>query len=312
MSDTRGAVSVAFAANLAIALAKGTGAFFSGSVGLFAEALHSLVDTLNQVFLFLGIALEARPASPKHPFGHGKERFFWSFVAAIFIFATGAVVSIHEGLAKWHHPAPIESPGWAFAALAFAAVAEALSLAYALRALGKSAGPQGLWRTLVETRDATLAGVVVEEGAALVGVAIAAGGIAGTLATGDGRFDAGASIAVGLLLTGLAFMLGAKSRALLIGQGASPEELEAIQRVFADSSVIEEVVDCYTMQLAPESLLLAAHLQIRRGLSTSEIEDALDAVEQRLAAAVPALSRIFLEAENAETLAERALDGRAF
>ena len=86
-----------------------------GLRALFAEALHSLVDTLNQVFLFLGIALEARPASPKHPFGHGKERFFWSFVAAIFIFATGAVISIHEGLAKWRHPAPIEAPGWAFA-----------------------------------------------------------------------------------------------------------------------------------------------------------------------------------------------------
>lgn len=312
MSDTRRAVVVAFGANLAIALAKGAGAALSGSVALFAEALHSLVDTLNQVFLFLGIALENRPASPKHPFGHGKERFFWSFVAAIFIFATGAVVAIVEGLEKWRHPMPLEAPQWAFAALAFAAVAEGASLVFSLRALAKEAGPGGLWRALLDTRDATLAGVVVEEGAALLGVGIAAAGIAASLVTGDARFDAAASIAIGLLLTGLAFMLGAKSRALLIGQGASEAELEAIQAIFASSSVIEQVVDCYTMQLAPDALLLAAHLQIRRELSTAEIEDALDAVEQRLSAAVPALKRIFLEAENAETLAARALDGRAF
>ena len=315
-AGTRRAVAVAFAGNLVIAVAKFVGAFFSGSVALFAEGLHSVVDSFNQVFLYLGLALQERPASPTHPFGYGKERFFWSFIAAIFIFATGAVVSFHEGWAKWQHPEPLLDLRWAIGVLAFAFVAEAASLRVSyveLAARAQEAG-KGTLAFLITTRDPTLAAVVVEEGAALVGILIATGGVVMTSLTGDGRWDAAASIGIGFLLTGLAFMLGGKSRSLLLGQGAQPEELALIEGIFAESPDIEKVIDCYTMQLGPDELLLAAHLQIRRDLSTQEIEDRLDAIEQALARAVPEelRGRVVAVAENAEDVARKIGQGQTF
>jgi cation diffusion facilitator family transporter len=314
MDGTRKAVIVAFIGNVAITIAKFVGAFFSGSVAIFAEGLHSVVDTFNQVFLYLGLHLQERPASDKHPFGYGKERFFWSFVAAIFIFASGALVSFYEGAEKFRHPEPLRDLGWALGVLAFAFVAEFLSFRVSygeLRERAREAG-KGVWAHLRTTRDPTLAAVFVEESAALVGILIALAGVGLTALTGNGRFDAAASIAIGALLTFLAFLLGARSRSLLLGQGALPEELEAIQRIFAESAFVEQVIDCYTMQLGPDELLLAAHLQIRRDLSTQEIEARMDALEQDLAAAVPSLKRVFLEAENAEEVERKIEEGKTF
>jgi cation diffusion facilitator family transporter len=314
VEGTRRAVVVAFVGNLAIAAAKFVGASLSGSVALFAEGLHSVVDSFNQVFLYLGLALQERPASATHPFGYGKERFFWSFIAAIFIFAAGAVVAFHEGYAKWLAPEPLHDIRWALGVLAFAFVAEAVSLRVSYRELASRAraAGKGTWPYLVTTRDPTLAAVVVEECAALLGILIAVVGVSMAYLTGDGRWDAGASVGIGVLLTVLAFLLGGKSRSLLLGQGALPEELALIEGIFAASPDIEKVIDCFTMQLGPDELLLAAHLQIRRDLSTQEIEARLDAIEQALAAAVPALKRIFLEAEDAEDVARKIEEGRAF
>lgn len=314
MEATRKAVYVAFFGNLAIAAAKFVGAALSGSVALFAEGLHSVVDTFNQIFLYLGLRLQSRPPSEKHPFGYGKERFFWSFIAAIFIFATGAIVSLYEGASKWLRPEPLTDVRWALGVLAFAFVAEALSLRVSYRELARQAREAGknVFSHLRTMRDPTLAAVVVEESAALVGVLIAAAGVSLSAITGDGRWDAAASIGIGLLLTLLAFMLGDKSRSLLLGQGALPEELARIEAIFAASPDVEKVIDLYTMQLGPEELLLAAHLQIPPDLSTQEIERRLDAVEQALAAAVPTLKRIFLEAENAAEVAKKLRQGQTF
>jgi cation diffusion facilitator family transporter len=314
VEGTRRAVIVAFFGNLAIAIAKFVGAYFSGSVAILAEGLHSVVDSFNQVFLYLGLHFQERPATEQHPFGYGKERFFWSFIAAIFIFATGAVVSFYEGYAKWVHPEPLRDVRWALGVLAFAFVSEAASLRVAYAELAdraKEAG-KGTLDFLITTRDPTLAAVVVEESAALLGIVVAASGVGLAAWTGNARWDAAASIGIGLLLTALAFMLGGKSRSLLLGQGALPEELERMQAIFEASPDVEKVIDLYTMQLGPDELLLAAHLQIRRDLSTQEIEDRLDAIEQALARAVPSLKRIFLEAENAEDVARKIGEGQTF
>lgn len=314
VEGTRRAVVVAFFGNLAIAIAKFVGAYFSGSVAILAEGLHSVVDSFNQIFLYLGLHFQERPATDTHPFGYGKERFFWSFIAAIFIFATGAVVSFYEGWSKWLHPEPLHDVRWALGVLAFAFVSEAASLrvAYAeLAERAKEAG-KGTLSFLITTRDPTLAAVVVEESAALLGIAVAAAGVGLAAWTGNARWDAAASVGIGLLLTFLAFMLGGKSRSLLLGQGALPEELERMQAIFEASPDVEKVIDLYTMQLGPDELLLAAHLQIRRDLSTQDIEDRLDAIEQELARAVPSLKRIFLEAENAEDVARKIGEGQTF
>lgn len=314
MDGTRKVVLVAFFGNLAIAVAKFVGAHHSGSVALFAEGLHSVVDTFNQVFLYLGLHLQQRPPSATHPFGYGKERFFWSFIAAIFIFASGAMVAFYEGYHKWLHPEPLTAVGWAMGVLAFAFVAEALSLRVSIKELSARAqeAGQSLWGYFRTTRDPTLAAVVVEESAALVGIVIAAVGIGLTALTGHGRFDAAASIGIGVLLTYLAFVLGDKSRSLLLGQGALPEEIARIEAIFAASPDVEKVIDLYTMQLGPDELLLAAHLQIPPDLSTQQIESRLDAIEQELARAVPTLKRIFLEAENASDVERKIGEGRAF
>ncbi|MDB5101268.1 MAG: cation diffusion facilitator family transporter [Cyanobacteria bacterium RYN_339] len=314
MDGTRKAVLVAFIGNVAITLAKFVGAYFSGSVAIFAEGLHSVVDTLNQVFLWLGLHLQERPASDKHPFGYGKERFFWSFVAAIFIFASGALVSFYEGVDKFLHPEPLRALNWALGVLAFAFAAEYYSFRVSYTELKKRATEAGkdVMSYLRTTRDPTLAAVFVEESAALVGIVIALVGVSLTALTGNGRFDAAASVAIGLLLTFLAVLLGERSRSLLLGQGALPEELEAIHRIFAASDFVEQVIDCYTMQLGPEELLLAAHLQIRHDLSTQEIEARMDALEQDLAQAVPSLKRVFLEAENAEEVERKIEEGKTF
>lgn len=309
---TRRAVIVAFAGNLVITAAKFVGAYFSGSVAMFAEGLHSVVDTFNQVFLYLGLALQERPATPQHPFGYGKERFFWSFVAAIFIFASGAMVSLYEGVDKWLHPHPLHNVLWGLGTLAFSFVLEALSFRVCYQELKERAQAAGksVMTYFVTNNDPTLTAVVVEEGAAQIGILIAAAGVGLSAWSGNPRFDAAASIGIGLLLTYLAYQLGKRSRSLLIGQGASQEELDEIQRVFAAAPFVEQVIDCFTMQLGPDELLLAAHLYFKRDLSIYDMEDRLDELEAELTRAVPALKRIFLEAENAETVERKLKRGQ--
>ena len=302
VAGTRKTVLVAFAGNLAIATAKFIGAYFSGSVAMLAEGLHSVVDTFNQVFLWLGLALQDRPPDDQHPFGHGKERFFWSFVAAIFIFATGSMVSLYEGVSKWLEPHQISNVSWAFATLTFSFAMEALSFRVCYQELAgraRKAG-KGVWDYFMTTNDPTLAAVIVEEGAAQVGISIAMAGLGMAVLTGNPRWDAAASVAIGVLLMYLAYLLGRRSRSLLLGQGASAEELAAIQTIFAASPYVDQVIDCFTMQLGPDELLLASHLSFRRDLSIGEIEDRLDDIEAALTRAVPTLKRIFLEAENAD------------
>ena len=311
-AGTRKTVIVAFAGNLVITVAKFIGAYFSGSVAMFAEGLHSVVDTFNQVFLFLGLALQDRPASDRHPFGHGKERFFWSFVAAIFIFTTGAVVSMYEGITKFITPHPLSNVSWGLGTLAFSFVMEALSFRVCYAELKDRADKAGkpVFAYFMTASDPTLTAVVVEEGAAQVGIAIAIAGVSASVLTGNPRWDAVASIAIGVLLMYLAFLLGKRSRSLLLGQGAEPEELEAILAVFEASPFVEQVVDCFTLQLGPEELLLAAHLHFKRDLSLYDMEDRLDDIEEALTVAVPSLKRIFLEAENAEKVERKVRRGQ--
>lgn len=312
VEGTRKTVIVAFLGNLVITTAKFIGAYFSGSVAMFAEGLHSVVDTFNQVFLYLGLALQDRPASDRHPFGHGKERFFWSFVAAIFIFATGSLVSMYEGVTKFLAPHPLNNVAWGLGTLAFSFVMEALSFRVCYNELKDRARHEGkgVLQYFLTTNDPTLAAVVVEEGAAQVGIAIAILGVGLSVLTHDPRFDAAASIAIGMLLMYLAFLLGKRSRSLLLGQGAGPEDMAAIRAVFEASPYVDQVIDCFTMQLGPDELLLAAHLYFRRNLSIFEIEDRLDEIEADLTRAVPALKRIFLEAENAEKVERKLKRGQ--
>lgn len=305
MAGTQRTVIVALVANLAIAGAKFVGAWLSGSAGLVAEALHSLVDTGNEGFLYLGLALQRRPGSPSHPLGYGRERFFWSFVAAIFIFAGGSLFALQHGWARWQEPAPITDFQWAFAILAFAFLAEGISLAIALRQAKKGARKRrlDLLRHMRTTPDSTLLTVVLEDGGALVGLAFAAMGLTMTLLTGDPRWDAAASMAIGCMLGVLAFILGGRAHSLLIGQAADTRTLDKIDRILQDAPFVARVVDSYTTQLSPENLILAAHIQVNVDLSADTAGALIACLEEQLIAQIPALQHIFIEIEPSVTSA---------
>lgn len=305
-AETLRVVLIALALNVAIAIAKFIGAYLSGSRAMAAEGLHSVVDSFNEVFLYLGLRLQHRAPSERHPFGYGRERFFWSFVAAVFVFAFGALTSLYLGITHWLSPEPIRHAGWSLGILGVTFAFDSASFVVSYREFKQRAASFQLrpWRYFGVTRDSTLAAVVAEDTAALIGAAMAALGIALSALTHDARFDAAASVGVGVLLTVLAYVIGVKSRALLLGQGASQEELRRVMAVFEGAPELARVLSCYTMLLAPEELLLACRVEVRSSLTMPEVDDLFDRLEARLIEAVPSLTedRIFLEAENAEAL----------
>jgi cation diffusion facilitator family transporter len=299
------AVLGALFANALIAILKLVAAVITGSSGMMAEALHSVADTTNQIFLLLGLRFYRRPASEKHPFGYGKERFFWSFIAAIFIFGVGATYAIYEGIEKLAHPHPPTNLGWAYAVLAIAFVLESGSIALALYQEVKEAHHEGLSFAdyLRESKDPTAKTVLFEDSAALIGIVVAAigllltdyqvGGAAGAY------WDGVASIIIGLVLAVVAFVLARASRGLLLGEAANPKEVTAIKQAIESHPNVEQVLELLTMHLAPKEILINAHVKLRPDLVTSDIVKSIAEIEERIKRAEPKVEKIFLEAAHA-------------
>lgn len=284
-------------ANLSIAVAKLVGGLLSGSVAMLAEAAHSVGDTVTEVLLFVSLGLGARPADQRHPFGYGKERFFWAFLAAVFIFVGGAAFSWVEGVRALLSPEDEEDYGIAFVVLGVAFVAESVSFARAVRQSRRSAAAhhRSLRRHLRLTRDPTVKVVVLEDSAAIVGVAIAAAAIGLHEITGDGRWDGVGSIGVGCVLAFVAVRLGRDTRDLLIGSAAAPEERSAIADAIASDPAVEDIVEVMTMAVGPDSLLVAARVDLRDELSAEDVEEGAARIEATVRAAVPAVGQFFLD-----------------
>jgi len=295
------AVLGALFANALIAVLKLAAAFITGSSGMMAEALHSVADTANQIFLLLGLRFFRRPASEKHPFGHGKERFFWSFIAAIFIFGVGATYAVYEGVTKLHHPHAPENLKWAYVVLGISFLLEAGSISLAIYQERKEAHAEGLtfFAYIRESKDPTAKTVLLEDAAALLGIVIAATGIYLTehhASPGAGAYwDGLASILIGLVLAVVAFVLARTSRGLLLGEAASPSSIKAIRQAIETHPNIVEVVELLTMHLAPKQILINAHLNLREDLVTQEIEQTIEEVETLIKRAEPKVELIFLE-----------------
>ena len=295
------AVLGALFANTLIAVLKLIAAIITGSSGMMAEALHSVADTANQVFLLLGLRFYKRPASEKHPFGHGKERFFWSFIAAIFIFGVGATYATYEGIVKLSHPHPPQRVGWAYAVLALSFLLEGGSISLAIYQEMKEAHSEGagFFEYLRGSKDPTAKTVLLEDSAALLGILIAAAGLYMTerqVGPRSGAFwDGIASICIGVVLAVVAFVLARTSRALLLGEAANPEEIEAITRAIESHPNVVKVVELLTMHLAPKEILINAHVKLNDGLTTEEIEKTIEAVEKSIRRAEPKVEKIFLE-----------------
>jgi cation diffusion facilitator family transporter len=295
------AVLGALFANAIIAVLKLMAAVTTGSSGMMAEALHSIADTTNQVFLLLGLRFFKRPASKKHPFGYGKERFFWSFIAAIFIFGVGSTYAIYEGIVKLNHPHPPENLKWAYLVLAISFVLEGASIALAIYQETKEAKHEGLtfFAYIRESKDPTAKTVIFEDSAALLGILIAAGGLYLT-EQGDGAYwDGVASIAIGVVLAIVAFVLARTSRGLLLGEAASQKSVQAIKAAIESHPNVVKLVELLTMHLAPKQILINAHVNLRDDLVTDDIERTNEEIEKLIRQAEPKVEMIFLESARA-------------
>lgn len=289
-------IVAALLGNLLIAVSKLVAAVLTGSAALFAETLHSFADTGNQVLLLHGLRRSGRPADAAHPFGYGKEQYFWAFVVAIVLFALGAVFSLVEGVEKVLAPHPVENPLLSFIVLGLALVFEGSSFRVAWIEFNRSRRGKGVLRALAETDDPVTMTVLLEDTAAMIGLVLASLLLALALLLEAPVLDGVASILIGLVLAGVAYFLASAQRAFLVGKGLLPEETaEITRRVLAISPVVG-IANLATMHLGAE-VLLCADLTFAHGTSAGEIIQAVDRVEKALREALPRVTRIYLEAD---------------
>jgi len=296
--SARRTVYVALAANSAIALAKLGGGLVAGSSAMLSEGAHSVADTMNQVFLLVSLRFSERRPDADHPFGYGKERFFWSFMAAVMIFVSGAVFSALQGIERiTSGGSGKESFGIAYAILGFSLVAEGISLARAVhqsRGEARDAG-RGLLEFVRRSRDPTTKTVVFEDTAAVIGVVIALGGVAASQVTGNPAWDGVASIAIAVLLAIVAVGLGHQTYELLIGRAADAEERRAIEDVLRGHEGVVALGPLLTMVLSPDELLVAAHFDVADDNTGDDVERITGELEDELRRAVPAVGPVFLD-----------------
>ncbi len=292
---SRRAIVAAFAANLGIAIAK-FGAFaFTGAASMLAEAVHSVADTGNQALLFLGSARARRAPTDEHPFGFGRERYFWAFVVALVLFSVGALFAVGEGIEKLLHPHELESPYVAIAVLAISIALETASFITARREANLLRRGESWVSFIRHTKNPELPVVLLEDLGALAGLLIAGAGIGLAIATGDPRFDAAGSIAIGVLLGGIAVVLAVEMKSLLIGEAANPATVARIRAIMESSPHVRRVIHLRTVHLGPEDVVLASKLAFDPRIDVATLAEAIDEIERRVRADVPAARLIFLE-----------------
>lgn len=289
------AIIAALLANLGIAAAKFVAFVFTGSSSLLAEAVHSLADTGNQGLLLFGRRRAERPADERHPFGYGADRYFYAFVVALVLFTLGSLFALYEGVQKLRHPHHLDDPAIALIVLVVAIGLESFSLRTAYKEASPLRG--GLpWLTFLRrSKSPDLPVVLLEDTAALTGLAFALVGVGLAVITGNGRWDGVGSLAIGLLLGVVAVFLAGETKSLLIGEGADPAALTAIRGALADGDRITRVIHLRTLHLAPDELLVAAKVALAPGLQLPAVAEAIDAAEARVRAAEPTVTLMYLE-----------------
>jgi cation diffusion facilitator family transporter len=298
---SRRTVLIAAAANGVVMLTKLAGGLLSGSAAMLAEAAHSFADTTNQLFLLVSIEMGSREPTPDQPFGYGRMRFLWTFMAAIATFLAGAVFAIGYGVYELLHGEKSTSYLVAYVTLAIAFVAEGTSWIRAHRQTRDEAAQAKLplLRYVRETRDPNVKMVLFEDTAALIGLAIAFCGLLANQITGAHVFDPAASIAVGLLLIAVAAWMAHDTSELLIGAAARPAEREVLERTLEECAEVDHVVEFLTMVLGPNSLLVAARVDFAAGLEDEQVERASEEIDRRMREAVPDVTEVFLDATTA-------------
>jgi cation diffusion facilitator family transporter len=299
-SESTSHILQSLAVNALIATAKGVAAFYTGSGAMLAETIHSFADCGNQLLLLLGVKQARRPPDPSHPLGYGRALYFWSFIVALLLFSGGGLYSIYEGIHKLQHPEPVEKVWLGFAILGFSLALEGWSTIGNVLELRKRAAGRPFVRFLRETKDSDLVVVFGENSAAVLGLTLAMGSLGVASATGDGRWDAAGSLAIGAVLVAVAIFLAREVKSLIIGESADREVEQAARAVLAESTGIVEILRIITVQQGPGEVMVAMKVRCKDGLSGAELIEAINDYETRLHAKCPEVRWSFVEPDIAD------------
>ncbi|KZK80275.1 Ferrous-iron efflux pump FieF [Pseudovibrio sp. W64] len=292
-------IFAALAGNTLISITKFAAAAYTGSAAMLSEGIHSLVDTGNQGLLLLGMKRAEKPADEKHPFGYGSEIYFWAFVVAIMIFAVGAGISLYEGIQKILNPHPIESALIAYIVLGLAIIFEGWAWMVAYKEFKKTKGKRPFLAAVRDSKDPTVFTVLFEDTAAMLGLLVAFAGIYGAQALGIAWLDGAASVVIGLILAGTAFVLALETKGLLIGESASDELVASVREILQAPAAVKGVNEIRTLHLGPNDVLLAASLDFEDALTAGAVEEVIFSLEDTIKRAQPLIGRVFLEVQAA-------------
>lgn len=302
-------VVVALAANVAVAVAKFVGAALTGSAALFAEGAESVSDTLNEAFLLRSLFRSRRPADSEHPFGYGRERFFWALLAAFGIFISGAGFSGFEAYRAFTENSTVSSRYYviAYAVLAFVLLAEGTSWVRAVRQVSKEAKREGRGRLdyIRISSDPSVKNVAGEDTTAVIGVFVAAGGIALHQVTGDGRWEGVASAAIAILMVVTAFLLGRDVKGLLIGEAVEPALREELRRYLEECDAIDRVVELLTLRMGADEVMVATRVDLKSSLDSDAVEKASAEIDRDINQRWPQIRQVFLDATGADETRDR-------
>jgi cation diffusion facilitator family transporter len=289
------AVIAALMANTGIAISKFFAFAITGSTSMLSEAIHSVADSFNQVLLLIGGKRSKRAADDKYQFGYGRVRYVYGFMVAIVLFLVGGIYSFYEGLHKWNHPEPVKDFWIAIIVLSIAIVLEGLSLRTAVRETNKVRGHRSFAKFVRDSRQPELPVILLEDFGAIIGLNFALIGISTAVITGDGRWDGLGAMAIGSLLIVIAIILVREMAGLLIGEGALPEEYDAVHAALTSAPLVDRVIHLRTLHVGPDALLVGAKIAITKTDSAAEIAHGIDEAERLLRIAVPSAQYVFLE-----------------
>ncbi|MEU4558845.1 cation diffusion facilitator family transporter [Actinoplanes sp. NPDC023936] len=290
------AIIAALSANLGIAVTKFGAYVLTGSSSMLAESIHSVADSGNQLLLLIGGKRSRREATTEHPFGYGRERYIYAFIVSIVLFTVGGLFALYEAYHKWHDPHGIDEWQWVPVVVLVVAIGlESYSFYTAITESNRTRGATSWVNYVRRAKAPELPVVLLEDTGALIGLVFALFGVGMTLATGDGRWDAAGTAAIGLLLVAIAAILAIETKSLLLGEGASPEAVRQIEQAVLAGGGIERIIHMKTLHLGPEELLVAVKIAVPRTESAEEVAKHIDETEARIREAVPIARVIYIE-----------------
>ncbi len=299
-SGSQKTIYAAIGANVLICISKFIAAFFTGSSAMLAEGIHSVIDTGNDLLLLLGIKRSAQPADKEHPFGYGREIYFWAFVVSILIFALGGGFALYEGIHSIKNPSPIQDPAWNYGVLIAAILFEGTSLSVAIKAFKKNHKTGSLLSNIIKSKDPSNFAVILEDSAAVAGLLIALVGISLSILLQNPYYDGGASMLIGALLLSVATFLARESKALLLGETAGQHVFDTINEVLDGNKNVKSHKFPKTLHLGPESILVVVELDFVDGLDLLSTEKAIKSIRNEIIKNCPKVSHVFMQKSDVE------------